>query len=60
MSEIPQQLTPIPPHVQIDNDLKVWLEENMGQIQQEVWKLRQFLQAAIKLNEGAPNQEFEP
>lgn len=60
MSYIQQNLPPIPPHAEIDQDLKVWLEENVGRLQLEVWKLRQYLQPGIKLNENCPNQEFEP
>lgn len=38
----------------------VWLEAQLRRIQQELFTLREFLEPAVKLNEGAPNQAFNP
>jgi len=58
MSEISNELPPPPPTT--DPELARWLQENVGRLQRHVYQIRQFLEPAIKLNEGAPAQEFNP
>lgn len=55
MSEITPEIPPVPE--QYDPQ---WLEERLRQIKQDLWKIRQFLEPAIKNNDNCPEQEFAP
>ena len=37
-----------------------YVENNLMRMQEEIYTLRQFLEPAIKNNENAPNQYFNP
>jgi len=41
-------------------EIAIYIETEIGRMQREVFALRQFLEVAVKNNEGTPNQEFNP
>jgi len=55
MSEISPEIPPVP-----QNYDPAWLEEQLRQIKQDLWKVRIFLEPAVKNNENCPEQEFSP
>jgi len=55
MSEISPEIPPVP-----QNYDPAWLEEQLRQIKQDLWKVRFFLEPAVKNNENCPEQEFSP
>jgi len=55
MSDITPEIPPVPE--QYD---PVWLGEQLRQIKQDLWKIRQFLEPAVKLNDNCREQEFAP
>ena len=61
MSEI-QQTLDMPEHVanQLPPDVAAWFERVLKSQQQQIFQLRAFLEPGVKLNDGAPNQEFNP
>jgi len=55
MSEITAEVPPVPEKYD-----SVWLEEQLRQMKQDIWKLRIFLEPAVKNNDNCPEQEFSP
>lgn len=58
MSEIGREIPPIP--ATSLPDLVSYLEQELGRMQQEVYRLRQFVEPLVKQNDNCPEQEFNP
>ena len=61
MSEIEQYLS-MPEFVanQLPPEVSAWFEQVLNRQQQQIFRLREFLEPAITANKDAPNQSFNP
>ena len=59
MSEIARDVPPLQQNADLQDVIR-YVEKHLRRQQKEIWQLRQFIEPAVKLNENAPDQQFNP